>query len=57
MKPREDVHEVINMRNNDIQVEYPPVDVNYAGEKSQMFPGDPTLLEVEEMQRRNGPYP
>lgn len=52
MKPKEEVHEVINMRNDDMQVEYPPEDVNYTEGESPIYPGGPTHLEYEEMQRK-----
>lgn len=53
MKAKKEVHEAIRMRNDKVQVEYPPEEINYAGEKSHMYARGPSYLEYEEAQRRN----
>lgn len=57
MKPKEEVHEVIQMKNDEVQVAYPPEDVNFAGGKSPIFPEGPTHLEIVDMHWRNNTLP
>lgn len=56
MKPKEEVQEIIQMKNNEVRVVYPLEEINYVEEKSSMYPGGPLYLEYDSMQKKKQYY-